>query len=918
MEIYRLDQESVFKELATSKQGLSKEEAAKRLEQYGPNVIQKVKGRPLILKFLENFYHLFAILLWVATVLSFISKQPQLGYALIAVIFINAIFSFSQEFKAEKAVEALEKMLPTYVKVIRDGEHQKILASELVPGDVVILEEGDAISADARVVENYELRTNDSALTGESHPRRKLSDPFLEENISSTESPNLIFAGTSVASGSGRALVFATGMKSEFGKIAFLTQSVKVELSPLQKSLNRLVKLISGIAVISGLILFIVSIFLVERPILENLTLAIGLVVANVPEGLLPTVTLGLAFGVNRLTKRNALVKKLSSVETLGATNVICTDKTGTLTQNEMTVREIWVCGSNVEVSGPGYEPVGDFLIEGKKLDKSQIQTKFDLLFKTGALSNTSKLIAPKEDNPKWSIIGDPTEAALLVAAKKGGFDLEAAYQEGFLSHQLPFESVRKRMSVMYRYPDKTVAYVKGAPVETLNLCTKIYVDGKIIELDEKTRDQIIRQNDDYAKKALRVLAFAVRELPEEDNYTVENVEKDLVFVGLMAMMDPPRDEVADAVKQAHTAGIKIIMITGDYGLTADSIAHKIGIVKGESRIITGADLDSLSDEEVAEAIEKQEVIFARVSPEHKMRVVTVLKDKGFIVAVTGDGVNDAPALKRADIGVAMGITGTDVAKEAAEMVITDDNFATIVHAIEEGRAVYDNIRKFITYIFGHLTPEIIPFMIFIFLGGPEFAIPLALTVMLILAIDLGTDTIPALGLGVESAEPGIMERPPRKQNEPIVNVKMLIRGYLFIGGIESVLVMGSFFWVLLNNGWHLGTNVADNSPLYLHATTMAFLAVVACQLGNVFAMRTTRASVFKAGFFKNKWIVVGDIFAISFAAFVIYVPFAQNFFGTSALGLKEVLMVLPFPFIIFFAEEIRKLTVRKFFPIVQ
>lgn len=912
MEIYKLDQEAVFKELDTSRYGLTKKEAAKRLEQHGLNQIQEVKKRPLIYKFLENFYHLFAILFWGASIMAFLSGQPQLGYAIIGVIIINAIFSFSQEYKAEKATEALKKLLPTYAKVIRDGEHQKILASELVPGDLVILEEGDAISADGRVFENYELRTNDSALTGESHPRRKLSDPYLETNVSETDSPNLVFAGTAVVSGSGKAIIYATGMKSQFGKIAFLTQSVKDELSPLQKDLNRLVKLISAIAIIGGIVLFVPSLFFTDRPPLANLSLAIGLIIANVPEGLLPTVTLGLALGVSRLAKKNALIKKLSSVETLGATNFILTDKTGTLTQNEMTVKEMWVYPQNVDVSGIGYEPKGKFFIDNKEINAAEIQRKFDVLFKTGVLSNTSKLLTPNEENPKWSILGDPTEAALLVAAAKGGFDIKQIHQEGFMVHQLPFESIRKRMSVIYRYPEKTLAYVKGAPVEMLNICKKIWVDGKPKELDEKTREQIIKQNDEYAKRALRVLAFAIREVPEEKEYATENVEKDLTFVGLMAMIDPPRDAVADAVKQAHEAGIKIIMITGDYGLTADSIARKIGIVEKESRIITGAELDRLSDEEVAKAIDNEEVLFARVSPEHKMRVVSVVKDQGYVVAVTGDGVNDAPALKRADIGVAMGITGTDVAKEAAEMIITDDNFATIVHAIEEGRAVYDNIRKFIIYIFAHLTPEILPFLFFIFFGGGNFLIPLGITVMLILAIDLGTDTFPAVALATEPAEPGVMQRPPRFSKEPIVTIPMLIQGYLFIGGIATVLTVSAFFWELTRNGWHLGVNVEENSLLYLKVTTLTFAGIVACQIGNVFAMRTRTASVFQAGLFNNKAVSIGSFSGLLFAALVIYTPLGQRIFGTTPLGITELLIILPFPFIIFFAEELRKLFLRK------
>ena len=920
MEIYKLEQKAVFKELGTSNNGLSKEEVAKRQEKYGPNIIEEVKGRSIILKFIENFYHLFAILLWGAAALSIIAGTPELSYAIVGVIIINAIFSFWQEFKAEKATEALKELLPTYAKVLREGEHQKILAKELVPGDMILLEEGDAVSADARVIENYELRTNDSALTGESHPRRKLSDQFLEKDVSVTDSPNLVFSGTSVVSGTGRALVYATGMKSEFGRIAYLTQSIKVELSPLQKEMKAVTRLVGGLAVGLGISFFFLG-GLTGLSVEDRFVFAIGIIVANVPEGLLPTVTLSLALGVQRMVKRNALIKKLSSVETLGSTNVIATDKTGTLTENEMTVREIWSSGHNVDVSGVGYEPSGGFFVNDKEINKGEIESKFNMLFKTGALSNTAKLLPPNDEQPKWTILGDPTEAALLVAAEKGGFSVKKAHEEGFLAHQLPFESVRKRMSVIYRYPDKTVAYVKGAPVETLNLCSKIWVDGKVKKLDEKTEKEILDQNDDYAKRALRVLAFAIREIDKESKeYTSENVEKDLIFVGLMAMMDPPREEVAEAVKKAHTAGIKIIMITGDYGLTAESIARKIGIVEKDVRIITGVEIEDMSDDEVGKAISEQEVIFARVSPEHKMRVVSALKDKGFIVAVTGDGVNDAPALKRADIGVAMGIAGTDVAKEAADMILTDDNFASIVNAIEEGRAVFDNIRRFITYIFASNIPQIIPFILFVM-----FDVPLPLTVLQILAVDLGTDLVPALALGAEKPEPGIMERPPRGRKERLLNSKVLLRSYGFLGPIEAIAGFGAYYLMWYQNGFTLreminigrsvGIEQYSKFPVYIKATTMSLAAITTTQIGNGFAVRSIRESIFKIGFFTNIFFLWGVASEIVFILLFIYVPPFSSLFGLAPVGALNwvfLFALAPLPLI---ADEIRKAIVRRYYP---
>ena len=924
--IYKKSVSDVFEILRTSESGLTSAETVKRLEEYGPNEIEEIGKTPLIYKFLAQFYHMFAILLWVASVLAFVSDQPQLGYAVIGVIFINAIFSFYQEFKAEKAVEALKQLLPAKARVIRDQEEKEILAKDLVPGDIVLLSEGDSVSADARVIQQMELRTNNATLTGESEPVRKSADPFIKEDgLILTHAPNLVFAGTSVAFGNGRGIVFATGMNSQFGKIASLTQSVKEELSPLQKDLDKLVKLISIIAIAGGVVLLAFSLIFSPEPItkkviLANFILALGMIVANVPEGLLPTVTLGLALGVNRLAKKHSIMKKLSSVETLGSTTVICTDKTGTLTQNEMTVREIWVNGLNIEVGGSGYEPVGEFIFNGQKLRQDEVDKSLNLLFKTASLANNAKLLPPKgEERLKWTILGDPTEASLLVASAKGGIKLDTLYGEGFMTNELPFESVRKRMSVIYRYSDNSrIAYIKGAPKETLALCTKININGEVKNLDDKTREQIVKQNDDYALKALRVLAMSYREIPEDmEEFKVENTEKDLIFVGLMAMYDPPRPEVEAAVNETYEAGIKTIMITGDYGLTAEAIARKIGLVRGkEALVITGADLNNMDDGELKEKLKQPDILFARVAPEHKMRVVTNLKQMGEIVAVTGDGVNDAPALKESNIGVAMGITGTDVSKEAADMIITDDNFATIVHAIEEGRTVYDNIRKFILYIFAHLTPEVVPFIVATLFAGEGYRIPLAITVMLILAIDLGTETLPALALGVEAPEPGIMQRPPRSRKEAIVTPSMLIKGYVWLGGIEAVFVMAAFFYVLFANGWRLGVAVPVGGNLYETITTMTFLAIVAMQVGNVFVLRTSRAPLLSVGLFSNMWVIYGVLFEIAFTVAAIYVPILQDFFGTQALGVREWLFVLPFPFIVIIFEEIRKAVVRKFYPV--
>lgn len=908
--IYKLPAEEVygFGLLETSPDGLSKEEARRRLEKFGHNEIAEVKKRPLVFKFLDQFIHLFALLLWVGSALSFIANMPELGWAIIAVIIINAIFSFWQEFKADKATEALKRLIAPNARVIREGEIMQIPARDLVPGDILVLEEGDIISADGRLVEEFELRTNNATLTGESIPVRKIADPILEETLQYLEIPNLVFSGTNVASGTGKAIITHTGMTTEFGKIASLTQAVAEEQSPLQKEIVWVTKIVAVLAIGMGIFFFFLGGF-VGMPFFERFLFAIGIIVANVPEGLLPTVTLALALGVQRMARQKALVKKLSSVEALGCTTVICSDKTGTLTKNEMTVREIFVNNKRLSVSGVGYEPKGDFFAEGQRLSATEFK-ELELFFCASALCNNARLLPPSNENNFWSILGDPTEASLLVLAAKSGLNLDELRRTEQRVYLFPFESVRKRMTSIHKKQEKRIAYVKGASKETLQLCTHIYIDGDIKPLSQELRDEILRQNDSFAKGALRVLAVAFRELPADlTELSVETVEKGLVFLGLAAMMDPPHPEVEKAVKSCHTAGIRVVMITGDYGLTAESIARKIGIIKGkECRIITGSELNQMSDEDLIGTIYSNEVIFARVAPEHKMRVVSALKKRGEIVAVTGDGVNDAPALRQSDIGVAMGIAGTDVAKEASEILLLNDNFATIVKAIEEGRAIYANIKRFVTYIFASNVPEIIPFIIFVLSGG---RIPLPLTVMQILAVDLGTDMLPAIALGMERPEPGIMERPPRSRKKRLVDLPLLLRAYGFLGIIETVACIAGFFWVYWSNGWRPGMEMVSEGLLYKKATTMTLAGIIATQIANVFACRTERVSIFKIGLFSNRMVLLGILVEIFLINLFIYVNPFQKVFGLAPIGLKDWAFLFMFTPILFFAEEIRKLIMR-------
>ncbi len=912
--MHQLSATEVFATLGTSKNGLSQAEAAARLSKYGKNVLQEKKGQPLIVKFLSNFTHLMAILLWCSGLIAIIADMLPLGIAVWLVNIINGLFSFWQEFRAGKATEALKQLLPSYARVLRDGEEQRILAEDLVPGDVILVEEGDRISADGRLIADNDLRVNQSTLTGESQPVHKAKDAVLREDLSRAEQPNMIFAGTSIASGTGKAVIYATGMDTEFGKIAGLTQAVKEEPSPLQKEMERVTKTVSIMAISVGFVFFILSVFFVGTDFPVAFIFAIGMVVAFIPEGLLPTVTLSLAMGVQRMAKRNALIKRLSAVETLGCTTVICTDKTGTLTQNEMTVSHIWLPEGELTVSGVGYNAKdGAILQEGAAVTPGEGALK--QLLSGAALCSNARLVPPNGDSARYTVLGDPTEAALIVAAEKGGYaicDLSTALPR---LRELPFDSRRKRMSTIHQAGGDRRAYVKGAPKEVLDLCTTVYTQGKAVPMDQAHYQQVMDINDRYARQGLRVLAIATRSLSQAEDlpaslssYTPELIEKDLVFLGLVAMVDPPRPEVSQAVAKCHHAGIRIIMITGDYGLTAESIARRIGIIQGDHpRIITGVELEKMSPEALKEAL-AGEVLFARVAPEQKLQVVSALQDLGHVVAVTGDGVNDSPALKKADICVAMGQTGTDVAKEAADMILTDDNFASIVNAVEEGRAVYNNIRKFVMYIFNSNVPEAIPVVLFLFSRG---AIPLPLTIMQVLCIDLGTDMVPAMGLGAEAPETGMMSVPPRSRKESLLTPKLLLRAMLWYGIAESLIAIFAYFFMNYVNGWP-GVPLADAGAAYRMATTMTLCAIVMCQSGVVFNCRTNHTSVFKVGLFTNRLILIGIVVEIIVVCAIIYIPAMNELFHTAPLGVREWLFLLWIPFFMIAIDELRKALLRQ------
>ncbi|MGZ4306437.1 MAG: cation-translocating P-type ATPase [Solirubrobacteraceae bacterium] len=882
--------DSLLAHLGTRVEGLTSREAQRRLTQYGANQISRAAGRGWWQELVRQLAHPLALLLWLAAALAAVSGSNTLAIAIVAVIVLNATLAYAQELQAERATEALRELLPSRARVRRDGAELEVPAAELVPGDVVLLAEGDRLSADARLTDGS-VEVNMAALTGESQPVVR-SASAVQRAQSVLESEDLLFAGTLCTGGEAEGVVYATGMGTQLGRIAALSQRVKPEISPLQRQVNRVAWLIAAIAVTAGVMFFAAGTTLAGLSLAAAVTFAIGLLVANVPEGLLPTITLSLAGGVRRMAARRALVKRLTAVETLGSTDVICTDKTGTLTEGSMSVQLLWCAGSELELAPGASSPAPEL---------------FGPLLRTAVRCNNARL---KREGERWVRGGDPSESALLVAAEQLGVDVEAAQRERDQRRRLVFhfDPHLKRMTTLDEEPGGQLWYhAKGAPLELLERSAAIRTsDGGDRPLTQSDRSEVRAAFERYAAQGLRVLGFAQRHVGRFEDGTRELVESQLTFVGLAALEDPPRPEVADAVARCQRAGIRVVVVTGDHGLTATAIAREVGIVRGEPTVIGGAQLDAMSQHERDRLLhETPELIVARSNPETKLYIVDALRAQGHTVAMTGDGVNDAPALRRADIGVAMGSSGTDVAREAATMVLTDDNFASIVFAVEEGRVVYDNIRKFITYIFVHAIPEIVPFLIYALSGG---AIPLALTALQILAIDLGTDTVPALALGREPAEPGTMERPPRPREAGIISRAMLARAWLRLGALEALLVIGGFFLVLLAAGWSPGEATGPGTPLhhaYLRATTMTWAGIVVCQMGAAFAVRTSRASLRQVGFLTNRYLLRGVAFALAFAAAIIYAPPLQSIFMTTALPAQYLLVLACFPVIVWGSDEL-------------
>ena len=898
----------VIQTLETSPgRGLTSEEAAVRLERYGHNELQETPRPTLLRKVYEQFNNFLIIILIAAAVIAALLGDYVEAVAILAIVVLNAVLGIIQERKAEESLAALRQLAAPEAHVVRDGHRITVPAGNLVPGDIVFLDAGNYVPADLRLIETHNLRLEEAALTGEPGSVSKEAQLVLTQDQALGDLRNTAFSGTIVSYGRGKGVVVSTGMRTQIGMIAEMLQAVHEEPTPLQMKLDQLGKSLGWAALAVCGLVFVVG-WIQGLPPTEMFLVAVSLAVAAVPEGLPAVVTITLALGMNKMIDRHALIRRLSSVETLGSTTVICSDKTGTLTQNQMTVTRLWVDGVTFHITGSGYQPEGEFKVDDQVVDLGEYQASTTALW-VAALANDAEIETGLDDegNGNVRVVGDPTEAALIIAAAKAGArrdSLDRAYPR---IGEIPFDSSRKRMTTLHKiklpkpddaspfYDNKLreweIAAVKGAPDVVLDLCTRYQrMDDTHIEMSAEHKAQILETTASMGRKALRVLAVAYRvehEVPRDPS--PEDVEHDFVFVGLLGMIDPPRPQAQPAIETARKAGIRTVMITGDYPDTAQAIGQEVGLLKDDRKVLTGMELDVIKAEALVDEVRKTDV-FARVSPEHKVKIVNALKSNGEIVAMTGDGVNDAPALKRSDIGVAMGITGTDVAKETADMVLTDDNFASIVAAIEQGRIIYANIRKFVFYLLSCNMAEITVILLAILAGWPS-----PLTAIQLLWLNLITDGAPALALGMEEGDPDTMNRPPRPSEEPVVNRSMSLRIAIQTGAIAGVTL----------SAYAIGLWLYPDE--LIRAGTMAFVTISFSELLRAFTARSERYPIYSIGLFSNKWMVLAVSSSLLLLLATVYVPFLQPVFDTVALGLTEWSIILPLILVPAFVAEITK-----------
>lgn len=881
-DVHKLPLANLLDQLGVGDEGLSSAEVETRRKRYGANELQVRQDIPEFVKFLLQFRNFFALLLIFGGGLAMLAENLDPGQgnlyiaiALLAVVLLNAAFTYVQEHQSERIMESFRRMLPAMVTVLRDGRTGQTHAADLVPGDLIVLHEGDRIPADGRLIEARELEVDLSSLTGESEPQRLDPDATGEGIL---ESRNMVFSGTLVQGGEARVVVTHTGMSTQIGRIVELTKSTAATETPIHRELRHFIKVISAIAIVLGVGFFLVSVAIGNSAI-GSLIFAIGIIVANVPEGLLPTVTLALTMASKRMAGKQALIKNLESVETLGSTTVICTDKTGTLTQNRLGV-------NSLVLGGQSYERA-----DGAPGDGSALQRALEVM----ALCNSALLV-------DGGFSGDATDGAMLMYVDAVA-DLTAIRRAPLIA-ELPFNYATRRMIVTARAStdDEATAYVKGAPEVVLGMSNRIMLNGDILPMTAERRAEAIDAYRGLAARGERGLALAFREVDG-----AELPETGYVFIGLVGMIDPPRPEVPDAMAACRGAGIKVAMITGDYGLTAETIGRQIGLITGRGCIIQGDELAAMDMAGLTEILRREEeIIFARIAPSQKLQIVQAYQALGEIVTVTGDGVNDAPALKNADMGVAMGVMGTDVAKEASDMVLMDDNFATIVSAVEEGRTIFENIKKFIAYILTSNIPEILPFIAFVLLD-----IPLPLTVVLILAIDLGTDIVPALGLGAEPPESDVMKKKPRARDERLLSRNLLIMSYGIVGMIQAAAGFFSYFVILYAGGWAWGQDLANSDPLYRTAITGFFASIIICQIADVIICRTRRQSLLTVGLFTNRLVLLGIGTELLLLALIAYAPAFNTFFGTAPLEAWQLSLSVPFALLILLGDELRRVFVR-------
>ncbi|CCV64618.1 H+ transporting ATPase, P-type ATPase [Alteracholeplasma palmae J233] len=896
--------EAVLDNFQTRVTGLNKVEVKERQDKYGLNIIKQTKTFFPIKQFFKQFIGVMAILLWIAGILALIAEMPELAIATWIVVIVNGIFSFIQEYKADQALSSLAKMMPKQVRVIRDNEIELIDATKITIGDIIYLETGNSVPADARLIESNQLFVDNSMLSGETIPLNRTEKVSKLTNPAVSEIPNLIYAGTTVSQGSGKAVVYAIGNETEIGQVTQIAQTIESGTGTLDLQIHKIVKTISIIATIMGLLIFMATKLILKLEWQAGFVFALSILVANIPEGLLPTVNLSLAVGSQRMAKKNALIKKLTSVETLSSATVICTDKTGTLTQNQLMVRKIFTPEGLVEITGDGYQKTGDFKITAKNGKKG-----VEKFLSAAILCSETDIVESTENKNQWQVIGSPTEGSLLVAASKYGYDIKDVRSKFKLLKMNPFTSERKKMSTYVQNisdqsydKDARYLFIKGAPNIILADCTMQYKENHVTILSEEEKVQYLKENDNFASQGFRVLAVGYKKI-ENDQYQ----EDDMVFLGFAVTYDPPKKEVAEAVANLRTSGIKITIITGDYGLTAAAIGKQVGIIDDEYINLDGVEVEKMTTTELENILKSdQPIVFSRTTPQHKLKIVEAYKKNGEVVAVTGDGVNDILALKSAHIGIAMGKNGTDVARNSADMILLDDNFATISHAVLEGRGIYENIKKFITYVLASNVPQLIPVLMMIF-----FRIPPALTVLQILLIDLLTDLVPALALGAEIPDVRLLKEKPRNTKENILERKLLLRAYMFLGMIEALLSFGVFILIWYFAGYtfseisYIGNLVINGQATehamntYHYASTMALGVVIFSQIGNVFACRSEKLNFFETIKKPNKLLYIGILSEIVIFILIIHIPFLQDIFGTTHIKLVDYLILLIMPIIV-------------------